>query len=479
MRKHQYIARSLTMECLEERRLLAVFSVINTENAGFGSLRRAINAANATPGADTIRFASDLAGQTIDLTSGELEVTETLTIDATSLEQNVIVDAQKQSRVFWINDLLASRKSFDVTISGLTITGGYVNGHGGGIRFDSSGTLSLTSSRVTGNEVTGFLRHGGGIYSRYGSITLENTDVSVNRSDSGTGGGIDTFSGAVSITGSTIADNYSGRYGGGGISTAIGNITVTDSTVSGNNGFSGFGGGISTNNGSISVTNSTVSGNTSYLGGGISSSSGSITLTASTISGNSSAYGGGGILSGDGGDGILTITSSTISGNSSPYPGGGIYSRGSITIADSTISDNVSEADGGGIYMNDDASLIVARNSIVAGNSASNASDLRAANATTIDIQYSLIGDTVGSGIDSSTGTGNLLNLSPRLAELANNGGPTKTHALLPGSPAHNAGNPNVTPTAGASDQRGAPFRRVAGAAIDMGAFERQTVAQH
>jgi hypothetical protein len=66
-------------------------------------------------------------------------------------------------------------------------------------------------------------------------------------------------------------------------------------------------------------------------------------------------------------------------------------------------------------------------------------------------------------------GSGNLVGVNPLLGPLADNGGPTRTHALLPGSPAINTGS---NPLGLATDQRGTGFPRVSGAAADMGAYE-------
>jgi hypothetical protein len=66
-------------------------------------------------------------------------------------------------------------------------------------------------------------------------------------------------------------------------------------------------------------------------------------------------------------------------------------------------------------------------------------------------------------------GAGNLFGVDPLLGPLQNNGGSTRTHALLPGSPAINAGS---NPLGLATDQRGADFPREAGGRADIGAYE-------
>src|SRR5262249_33472235 len=70
-------------------------------------------------------------------------------------------------------------------------------------------------------------------------------------------------------------------------------------------------------------------------------------------------------------------------------------------------------------------------------------------------------------------GPGDQINTDPLLGPLQNNGGPTFTHALLPGSPANDAGNPNFTPPP-FYDQRGQGYPRVGNSRIDRGSFEVQ-----
>ncbi len=119
-------------------------------------------------------------------------------------------------------------------------------------------------------------------------------------------------------------------------------------------------------------------------------------------------------------------------------------------------------------------------NSIVAGNTAGGGMSDIDPGTGAITVDYSLIGDTSGSGITGGTGTGNILDVDPMLGPLAGNGGPTQTHTLLSGSPAIDMGDPAILFNPAEFDQRGSPFARVVdggGLRIDMGAYERQTVA--
>ena len=170
----------LRFEPLEDRRLLATFTVTNTSDAAVtmagdlpGSLRQAIFDANANPGDDSIEFDASVftggSASLIGLTAGELEITDTLTI-ADAVQNEVTIDAQGNSRV-----LNFTASTGDLNLEGLTITGGLTTGDninfpdstfsGGGIRFVSDGTLSLLNSTVSENSTTGEDADGGGIFS--------------------------------------------------------------------------------------------------------------------------------------------------------------------------------------------------------------------------------------------------------------------------------------------------------------------------
>jgi hypothetical protein len=299
-----------------------------------------------------------------------------------------------------------------VAISGLTIEDGSAE-FGAGI--DSSGNLTVTDSTVSDNSTTGTLgttgsdHFGGGILTRNGSLTVVDSTVSGNVAPSaapscefegapaicpitGTGGGIASVGSQTTVTDSTLSDDSAGS-GGGGIWTNGGTLTVTGSTVSGDStsGYApytyGYGGGID----SAPVYPDNVPGN------------GTVHISDSTVSDNSAATGGGGIASGgifsDGtiSSGSLTVTNTTVSGNSS---GGGVDNLGGGTTLAATI---------------------------VAGNSGSDCS------GTVTDGGYNLDDD------GSCRFSGTSLSATPSGLDptgLQDNGGPTQTVALEPGSPA-------------------------------------------
>ncbi len=257
----------------------------------------------------------------------------------------------------------------------------------------------------------------------------------------------------VTISGLTITDGVGEN--GGGISNE-GNLTMTDDTISGNSALGNGGGGIDNQGyGTLTITNSTISDNLAHLGGGGIANAGTLTIANSTISGNLTlASSGGGISN----SGTLTIVNSTISGNAANEGyGGGIDNSSSLTMADDTVAGNTAAGSGGGI--DNEASsggYSSVFNTIVADNLSTNdprTNDL----IDSGDLDNSqLVGgyDLIGSG-DMGTLQDTLIGVAPQLGPLQNNGGPTQTMALVPNSPAINAGDNAAVPSDIQTDQRG------------------------
>jgi hypothetical protein len=254
-------------------------------NDGFTTLREAILAANAEAGADIINFNLGAGSQTITLVGGEIDITDSLTINGSGAS-TLVISANNTSRVFEISN------DTNVNIAGLTIANGFSQ-WGGGIY--NSGTLTVTDSTFSANLAT---FGGGGIYN---SGTLKLTDSTlignssksiVDRVFSGSGGGIlNTGIGILTVTNSTLRDNLA-TFGGGGIDND-GTLTVTNSTLSDNLVPKGLGGGID-NKGTLTVTNSTLIDNFAATnGGGIYNSGGNkaIAVKNSTIARNTAGYG--------------------------------------------------------------------------------------------------------------------------------------------------------------------------------------------
>ena len=161
------------------------------------------------------------------------------------------------------------------------------------------------------------------------------------------------------------------------------------------------------------------------------------------------------------------MTNSTISGNSADGVGGGIWKvNGTMTLTNSTISAN-SAPTGGGILIDGTGTAQIGDTILNAGASGGT---IVIASGTATSLGYNLASDNGGGVL---TGPGDQINTDPMLGPLQDNGGPTFTHALLPGSPAINAGDPNFTPPP-FYDQRGPGFPRVVNGRIDKGSFEVQ-----
>ncbi|MCA9053827.1 MAG: hypothetical protein KDA75_08315, partial [Planctomycetaceae bacterium] len=415
-------APRLTFERLEDRLLLATFTVTSLSNGGAGSLRVAIVEANANAGHDTIDFQGTASEGTILLLS-EIDVTDDLTILGNGRHRTVI-DAQQNSRIFDV-----SGAGTDLTLEGLTLRNGQTDTAsqpGGAIRSTATGTaaIAISDSLVEGNSTTQSGSAGGAVFAQAASILISR---------------------------STFRDNFTlgtsgGNSRGGAIAGGSGAITITNSTFNGNftQGTGSHGGAIS--GGQMLIVNSTVSGNSvqgsGVDGGGISSTGNAATIVNSTITLNTAADSGGGIQSPSVNFGeSLTIINSIVAGN--------------------TATTNPDFSAPGGTP----GSLVV-RNSLIGDNEGTTLPE-----AQTADANGNFVGQTI-----ANLGTGRV---DPLLAALAFNGGPTQTHALRPGSLALNSGNgaratSNGQPggTALTADQRGLPFARIAGSSVDMGAFE-------
>ena len=234
-----------------------------------------------------------------------------------------------------------------------------------------------------------------------------------------------------------------------------GTLTVKDCIVSGNSG--GDGGGIQ-NMFLLTVINTTVSDNVSDFGGGIGNSGGEIlTLTNSTISNNIAEFGGGISNLGD----KATLINCTISGNFASDGGGGMDNSGILELVNCTFTENEAPL-GSGIYNYGDQ--VTLDNTIVAGNLSS---DNCEGVITSLGYNLDSDGTCITNGVNND-----ITDVSPGLAVLQDNSGPTHTHALLPGSPAIDAG--DCSDGTITTDQRG--VSRPQGAGCDIGAFELITI---
>jgi CSLREA domain-containing protein len=299
----------------------------------------------------------------------------------------------------------------------------------------------------------------------------------------------------VELRGMTIRN---GRHtsSGGGIENLGHTLVLRDSVVADNNqsddGPSGIGGGGIYSSGPVSLFDSAVRNNTAGPGGGgiaiVGPPANALVLVRSTVSGNTArgSSAGGGISTA----GALTVINSTVSGNTAGICGGIDFFGITGLMNNSTITGNTASRSFGGGVCNSSLFLtsFTVANTIIAGNT-----DVAAAipdcSGRFTSRGFNLIGNGAGCGtgfmpffpsfVDGvngdQVGTGGLV-IDPRLGPLADNGGPTLTHALLPGSPALGTGSPEQPGSGGnaceSTDQRGVPRPQPAGGRCDVGAVE-------
>ncbi|MBI3797671.1 MAG: hypothetical protein HY268_11990 [Deltaproteobacteria bacterium] len=366
-----------------------------------------------------------------------------------------------------------------------------IEGHGSTIQRDSgapnfrilavnaTGNLTLKETTVSGGQV-GFFEEGGGIANYQGVVTLLNSTLSGNSADYG--GGVfnlahDFGASTLTIINSTFSGN-SAHYCGAGVDNGA--------TYSGAS--------------TVTISNSTFSGNSAGAGGGVFncaaySGASTVTISDSTFSGNSAGAGGGvsNRAAFSGARSMVTINNSTFSGNSANVGVGGgvgnfsfLSGVSTVTISDSTFSGNFARSWGGGvgnIAASSGVSTVELTRSLLSGNTAPIGAEVTNYRyAPIIANNHNLLGHrsltnaqafagfTPGATDITTTPDGTIPTALSAILNttLADNGGPTLTHNLVPSSPAIDASpdDADCQPT----DQRGIP--RPLGAACDIGAVE-------
>ena len=280
-----------------------------------------------------------------------------------------------------------------------------------------------------------------------GVITITSGKLLVNRSVTINGAGADLLAvdgngsrtvfdvesiGPVTISDITIK-NAHGNFGGEIFNGGVGTLTIIDGALSGNTANDG---GAVYNGGTLNVVNSTISGNTAATEAAGIYNAVTLTIINSTFS-NNGAQIAGAIFNSR----TLVITNSTITNNRSVFLAGGVVNLNNFQIGNTILNEGPASAN---IY-NNSSGLVMSRG-------------------------YNLSSD---DAFGILTGPGDQIQTDPKLAPLQNNGGHTLRHALLPGSPAIDAGDPNFTPRP-SFDQRGPGFLGIVGGRIDKGAFEVQ-----
>jgi fibronectin-binding autotransporter adhesin len=359
-----------SLDVLEDRTTPSTFLVTNavdpTGRLVPGSLRWAITSANRSPSRNPLVEITSSVGSSITLRSGELRISNSLTIENAAGAPVTIQQSTPNSRVL---DVLADPRTKAVTVTGLgagsslTLTGGRVrNGNGGGILVDNpQNILTLQYVNVVGNfaaqvrnPLLGARGNGGGVYSR-GTLTLDHATVMGNialgiNNASGHGGGVYTDRG-VTLSESHVdgnkARNSSGIFNVFGSVEVVNGSTVNNNAPTGNGLLFGDlgGGGIGQTDGNVVIADSQVDNNRSngMYSGGIGILLGGITVTdGSQIDGDSNNGPGGGIAANFGGAVVIT-GGSQVDGNTAAGIGGGIVNFSEnfgIDVDDSEVANN-------------------------------------------------------------------------------------------------------------------------------------------
>lgn len=499
------------LESLEDRITPTTFAPTQLSDGVSGggvvkTLRDAVLAFNSDSGtaADTIQLAAGTYMLSIANTNGhdgsgkqgDLNIFNSTSHD---LVIQGVTDASGKPAT--IIDQTAADRVFQIINPGSTVTFRNVIIENGFTQDDGTTGAAAGSTEA----------QGGGILDDGGNVTLTNVVLQSNKAQASSGksregaagGGIYVQAGSLSITNSILRNNRAygsdatstvldgGGAEGGGVYFATGTssqLSITNSTVVNNlveggsaylygngNGGNAFGGGIDTFSATVHVLikASTLTGNqaiggdgygTGYVGeaygGGAFFQAATVTLINSTVAGNDVGAGSGQIAS------------------NGPFiaMGGGLqFEQGDATLTNVTVVGNkaVGTVDTAGGGIQGSATNITLTNTLVALNTAGYAPDY---NGTVSTSSHNLVGNASGSG-GFSAAHGDLLGttanpLNPQLGPLANNGGPTMTLALLPGSPAIAKGDPNVQSATGPYDQRGPGFARETNGSIDIGAYE-------
>ena len=381
--------------------------------SGPGSLRAAIEAANARPGLDHIRFARGLAG-TIGISGTPLEIRDALQIHGPGSDQ-LRLRGDSQTRMFHV-----AASADEVMLGGLHLT--------------DAGDSAIVNEGA--------------------SLTVEDCVLRTNYGVRGAA--IASYGGDLHVRRTTIRDNYAQTLGG-----------AED----------GLGGGIYAKGATVMIEASRVSSNhADALGGGIYAdlpAEGVLVVRNSLIDANAAVTQGGGLFLHANGGPPTGILNSTISGNRW-IRHAAVWFDGALVMNNSTVTDNYSPGNEiPGVCMGlcgaGQHSELWLTSTLVSANRDlhDNGYDLLAVPGGT-HVSHSLIERPGDNAIDDDRG-GNLLNVDPRIGPLLDNGGALPTHALSSDSPAIDAG---LNLSLFQYDQRGGCHARVVGAAADIGAYE-------
>lgn len=426
----------------------------NTTTDSSCTLREAISLANGAPANSDCGANSGVPYAIGFNVSGTIVITPTLP----SLNQNMTIDGSGQSVVVSGNSavrVMNVNSGKTVTLQYITISDGKVTSSGGGGIFNS-GTLTVSHVTFSNNQVSS--GWGGGLYNN-GTLFVNDSTFSGNTTSSW-GGAIYTTGGTkTTVDHSTFTANTAGGWGGGLFNS--GTVTVTNSLFDSNVGGTIGGGALYNGSSATLIVNNTTLYNNSAPGGGggiYNESTSKFTITDSTVYSNTASNGGGIENFGTG-----NVINSTLYLDTASNSGGGVYSSGTITLTNATLS-NGSAVHGAGINITGTLTL---KNTIIANSTSGGDCHLSGG----------VVDANVNNLIEDNTCSPSLSG-DPSLDVLADNGGATKTMALLNGSTAINAGD-NATCQASPVnnlDQRGALRISAGNLTCDIGAYEANSV---
>lgn len=436
--------------------LCADFGVDSLLDDGPGSLRAAIVAANASPGADRIVFAEALAGEVIWINAPAPVVASAIDVEGPGAEP-VVLRSTGSDRVLAISTSVGEA----VAMRRLVLADGRKPDQGGGCLSVVGASLLLDHVRLTGCEA----RHGGALGADQGA-TLELRDSRIDHNRAAYGGGGLFATVPVRVERSEIHHNAvqgPGAVAGGGIVFQPGDLAsplvVVDSHLHHN----------------AALTTTPEDPGAQTAGGGIHAGRGSVRIERSTVEANRARSGAGLTRTGVSGDAIeALIVNSTFADNSGSSAIAVL--AGSVRIAHSTVTGTRPfEGAEAGVHLAFHAWAdvpVAFEANVVAGNYAGLAAWDLYTGGTPVSATWSLVQHPHAASIDPANPGSNLVGVDPGLGDLGWNGGPTPTMLPLPSSPLLDAGPATAIP---ATDQRGLP--RLSGARVDIGAVERDADA--
>ncbi len=443
----------------------ADFVVVTNSDSGPGSLRQAILDANAAGGGQ-ITFSN--VGALIILSNQLPALTSSIQILGPGVDQLALNGKWVFTNVFGNDTVLGGLKFTNCRSAIINL-----------------GTMLVTNCVMADGRLPfqdAPPEYALGIYNA-GTLIASNCTLSGNFGAQNRNGVAINNAGTMSLAHCTITNNRISFGSGCGIFNT-GDLTADFCTIAGNSGNDCDGSGLSNDAGSAILRNCSVNYNGAFGAGGIWNGAW-LAMTNCTLAGNSASYSdgpeeGGGLYN----HGYALLYNATISGNRAGPSGlgGGIWNDGLTVLVNSTVASNrVTGCSGGyprgaGIW---NSGAVRSVNSIIAGNVIASSCPGQGADfvGNLDSLGNNLLQDSSG-WTNVGTGTGDIVGLDPMLGPLQDNGGPTWTHALLPGSPAIDAGYSNpydYSYNAQNEDQRGIP--RPQGVAVDIGSFEFQFTA--